>query len=504
MNFSANTSEASQCTGAAANAAYDKIQQQSPSFPDQESNEAVARQLQTSTPISLEVPPQGNTPGPFDMSNYDNLQDHAYQLSASAGYAPGHEQRQTAPVPATETLENQVQVHQQVYYYPSLQPEMQYAPAQAPAMALSASQPVYTMPPAMEPLAPNQGRAQQYYQMPTSAQNAQTYIQPQVQAQPGPHLASYPLATSSSSEPSDRIGSKRSFYVPEEPENKRQSLAHQGGRGAHSFSPQNVPSGSSTGFDFDDDIDPILRPPPANYATMSAEEKRRYERNVREQQRSFKISQQIKELRNVLAESNISFKPNKFSILMSVVDYVKQLQSRAIMLDAEHRKLIDTIRQTHEMVNAGLTPAPDETQSRTLDHGVSVSDSDMLFVQGLDYEAVFQHCPAALGVAALDGRILACNDEFAAISGISRETLLRQSLFNLMNNHEDVFRAMGAMLSSGCANVQPTEKENPNPPAPIYWSGVVNQKSQSLFMNITLTRSDDGLPKFFNCALSAA
>ena len=151
----------------------------------------------------------------------------------------------------------------------------------------------------------------------------------------------------------------------------------------------------------------------------------------------------------------------------------------------------------------------------------------MLFVQGLDYQAVFQQCPAALGVAALDGRILACNDEFAAISGISRETLLRQSLFNLMNNHEDVFRAMGAMLSSGCANVEPTSKENPNPPAPIYWSGVVNQKSQSvsvnkiqlaifvrlfsltpwsfqLFMNITLTRSDDGLPKFFNCALSPA
>ena len=471
MNFSANTSDASQFTGAAANAPYDQIQQQSPATPDQEASEAVGRQPRTSTPISLEPPSQGNTPGPFDMSNYDNLQDHAYQLSASAGYAPGHEQRQTAGVPATETVENQVQVHQQVYYYPSLQPGMQYAPAQAPAMALSASQPVYAMPPAMEPIAPNQGQAQQYYQLQTSAQHAPTFIQPQAQAQPGPHIAS---------EPTDRIGSKRSFYVPEETENKRQSLAHQGGRGAQSFSPQNVPSGSSTGFDFDDDIDPILRPPPANYATMSAEEKRRYERNVREQQRSFKISQQIKELRNVLAESNISFKPNKFSILMSVVDYVKQLQSRAIMLDAEHRKLIDTIRQTHEMVNAGLTPAPEETQSRTHDRGVNVSDSDMLFVQGLDYEAVFQHCPAALGVAALDGRILACNDEFAAISGISRETLLRQSLFNLMNNHEDVFRAMGAMLSSGCANVQPAAKENANPPAPIYWSGVVNQKSQSV------------------------
>ena len=455
---------------------------------DQELGGTGAQQTSIATPASSEPhhgqeqTTQGNAPGTFDLSNHDNLQDlqdHAYQLSASAGYNLGHDQRQTSPVSGTQPADNQVQVHQQVYYYPSLQPGMQYVPAQAPGMAISAGQPVYAMPPAMEPLVPNQGQAQQYYQMPTAAQQSHTLVQPRVQAQPGPQLASFPLAPSSSSDPSERIGSKRPFYVSDEPGNKRQSLAHPGGGVAQSFSPQNVPSGS-TGFDFDDDIDPILRPPPANYSTMSAEEKRRYERNVREQQRSFKISQQIKELRNVLAESNISFKPNKFSILMSVVDYVKQLQSRAIMLDAEHRKLIDTIKQTHDMVNSGITPAPDETQSTNHDEGFSVGNSDLLFVQGLDYQAVFQHCPAALGVAALDGRILACNDEFATISGISRETLLRQSLFNLMNNHEDVFRAMGAMLSSSCANVEPTRKENPNPPAPLYWSGVVNQKTQSV------------------------
>eukprot|EP00957_Ditylum_brightwellii_P153489 11681359-Ditylum_brightwellii.AAC.1 len=92
---------------------------------------------------------------------------------------------------------------------------------------------------------------------------------------------------------------------------------------------------------------------PKDQHLMSAEDKRRYERNLREQQRSYKISQQIKELRTVLAESHIPFKPNKFSILLSVVEYIKQLQQRSIVLDNEHKKLIMTIQQTKEMVERG-------------------------------------------------------------------------------------------------------------------------------------------------------
>eukprot|EP00541_Cyclophora_tenuis_P012132 CAMPEP_0116540656 /NCGR_PEP_ID=MMETSP0397-20121206/67_1 /TAXON_ID=216820 /ORGANISM="Cyclophora tenuis, Strain ECT3854" /LENGTH=197 /DNA_ID=CAMNT_0004064549 /DNA_START=150 /DNA_END=740 /DNA_ORIENTATION=- len=197
---------------------------------------------------------------------------------------------------------------------------------------------------------------------------------------------------------------------------------------------------------------------------MSAEEKRRYDRNLREQQRSFKISQQIKELRSVLSESNIPFKPNKFSILLSVVEYIKQLQARAIMLDAEHRKLIATIKQTSDLVNSGQTPQEDEKDK----HGQNIgNDADMLFVQGLDYKGVFHQCTAALSVAALDGRILACNNEFASVSGFSRQQLLRQSVFNLMQNHEEVFKAMGAMLSS--SDQTGSDASQGSKGVPMYW-----------------------------------
>ena len=206
-------------------------------------------------------------------------------------------------------------------------------------------------------------------------------------------------------------------------------------------------------------------------------EKRRFERNLREQQRSSKISSQIKELREVLSDCNVPFKPNKYSILLKVVEYIKQLQSRAIMLDAEHQKLIATVRQTNEMItnsanhNNGMSSttggATDNESSDTTCQDAwqqgdrmtsrgARGDSELCFVKGIDYRSVFKQCPTAFGIAALDGRILECNTEFQNLLGFSvREDLLKQSLFNLVHNHQDIFRAMAKMLKTA---EEPTPK----------------------------------------------
>lgn len=237
---------------------------------------------------------------------------------------------------------------------------------------------------------------------------------------------------------------------------------------------------------------------PANWSSLSAEEKRRYERNMREQQRSYQISQQIKELRGLLTESHIPFKPNKFSILLSVAEYIKQLQARAIMLDAEHRKLVTTIRQTRDMVSEGQTPEPEAEEPEV------VGNDDMLFVQGLNYREIFSQCSAALGVAALDGRIIDCNEELQTIFGCSREDLLSQSIFNLIERHDEVFKAMGDMLKSEneptiASGMPEDQKAKP----PVYWCGLVASKGNSkITMNITLARTSDGAPKFFNFVLT--
>ena len=188
----------------------------------------------------------------------------------------------------------------------------------------------------------------------------------------------------------------------------------------------------------------------AELEKMNPAERRRYERNLREQQRSYRISQQIKQLRDVLEESKIPFKPNKFSILVSVVEYIKQLQTRAIMLDAEHQKLIDTIRDTNEMVSTGQIPSSTESSNGSADAatsgGTDSSELTLAAAKELDFQVVFQCCPSGMAVCSLDGRILACNKSFESSLGVKKQDVLQQSMFIYIRNHQDIFEAMADLL----------------------------------------------------------
>ena len=176
---------------------------------------------------------------------------------------------------------------------------------------------------------------------------------------------------------------------------------------------------------------------------MTPEERRRHERNVREQQRSQKISQQIKELRKVLTDSKVPFKQNKFSILMSVVDYIKELQNRASLLENEHHKLVNTIQQTSEMINSGAM--------QRIDNYPNVgNDAEMLYVQGIDYKAIFEQCSFPIGVAALDGRFLLCNAKFQKMTGFSKNDLGALTIFGLLATEDvdEVFKGLGTLLKN--------------------------------------------------------
>ena len=198
------------------------------------------------------------------------------------------------------------------------------------------------------------------------------------------------------------------------------------------------------------DMGPPKEKTDAELARMTPAERRRYERNLREQQRSYRISQQIKTLREVLSESGVPFKPNKFSILVSVAEFIKNLQQRSIMLDAEQTKLADTIRRTSELVASGQVPSSeDDTQHSTTREGSTGSngmDRDAMFLQGLDYKSIFQSCPCAAGVASLDGRILYTNHGLEQYFGARCKDMEEQSLFLYIRNHQDVFEAMADIL----------------------------------------------------------
>jgi PAS domain-containing protein len=214
-------------------------------------------------------------------------------------------------------------------------------------------------------------------------------------------------------------------------------------------------------------------------AKMTESERRRYERNLREQQRSYKISQQIKQLRDVLAESNIPFRPNKYSILVSVAEYIKQLQSRAIMLDAEHQRLIDTIRKTNEMVSSGTEIGAgddnDDNNCFSPDFQSSMeveTSNNLLLVPGIDYRNVFDNCPYPMGIATLDGRVLAANEGFEHLLSCAKGQMVEQSLFVYIRNHQEIFEAMAALLKRSSLASE-TGDTAVNEQQLLYWTGQV-------------------------------
>jgi len=242
----------------------------------------------------------------------------------------------------------------------------------------------------------------------------------------------------------------------------------------------------------------------AELEKLTPAEKRRYERNMREQQRSYRISQQIKMLRDVLEENKIPFKPNKFSILVSVVEYIKQLQARAIMLDSEHQRLAETIRQTNEMVTSGQVPSSgEESQNEDASRVHKMPDiaSSDLMVKGLDYEGVFDRCPSALGIASLDGRVLSCNTSFEELLSVRKDQILQQSMFMYIRNHQDIFEAMADLLKRSSTTAEAADA--PKGTQLLFWCGyVVSLQAKKLAFSITLTNTIDGDPKYFS--LSAA
>ena len=172
----------------------------------------------------------------------------------------------------------------------------------------------------------------------------------------------------------------------------------------------------------------------SSYPPISEDEsdrkKRRSQRNLREQERSHQITARINELRNLLAEAGVHFKPDRYSTLVGVVNYIKMLQGRTKSLDEEHRKLIDTISGANHLVNGGGTTTV-QSHNKVLGESATQSSSDsntdeefLIFLQGIDYKFIFKSCGVALAITSVDGRFVDCNEEFLRVTEYTRDELL--------------------------------------------------------------------------------
>ena len=233
----------------------------------------------------------------------------------------------------------------------------------------------------------------------------------------------------------------------------------------------------------------------------SERERRRQDRNLREQQRSHQINDQIAELRDLLVSDNIRFKPDKYSTLARVAQYMRELQDKQQQLQHEHEQLLATITATAQIMTqqyvGGLgggdsqttlgtgtvSTAGDATASSTGSSATSSTNVNSSLFQQIDYRLIFVSSQVfCAAITSIDGRFLDCNQGFQECSGFDRAELLplqqqeqqlasssnvgddgvqrNLSLFNVLarQDMERVFHSMSSMLKRPVVS-------QPSPPA---------------------------------------
>jgi len=204
--------------------------------------------------------------------------------------------------------------------------------------------------------------------------------------------------------------------------------------------------------------------PDKSYAVSEDEserQRRRQDRNQREQQRSQQISNQIVELRTLLADAGMECKADKYSTLASLVDYVRALQQKSSILDSQHKDLLETIRQTTEImssqymsVQANHNTTSKEDDAAVIGGAAPKEDDDDVYVQGIDYAAIFRSSPFALATTSIDGRFLDCSEGFQKLTRFSREELLPGEIKNAQpstfDDSSSVTSDMSLGNTSGC------------------------------------------------------
>jgi len=264
----------------------------------------------------------------------------------------------------------------------------------------------------------------------------------------------------------------------------------------------------------------------------SERERRRQDRNLREQQRSHQINDQICDLRDMLIAAGIRFKPDKYSTLAMVADYIKTLQDKKQTLESEHQSLLQTITQTAQTMTEQYIPA--HSTAGAGDKALASGYSDMLAhgnggsmqdeaCPGIDYKAIFSFCNLfGSSITSIDGRFLDCNKSFENVCGFSRSELLplnddstdakpsvgedgverNLSLFNILarEDMERVFHTMSELLK------RPVTMNDSSEDLCLddTWTTLVTpcrRQGQKVQLSLSLVRTADRRPRLFNCTL---
>lgn len=253
-------------------------------------------------------------------------------------------------------------------------------------------------------------------------------------------------------------------------------------------------------------------------ADQSYDEKRE-ERNKREKERSYRITSQINELRNLLTAGGVVVsKGTKNAVLAEAASYIRMLQQNQYKAEIHRQQLIQQMQLIgsgqlgSHAANAiryaatqngiwnlgnfgGIPPNTDSEDPQSIQ---SDSSDDQLIkdIQEHDYKHIFNSCSVGMAIASMGGAFIDCNHLFLELSGYSKEEICNLTIFNLTSKEDlqSAFDLMSQMISP------PAESEN-NCFSPCCVLRGSMKHRRDLGLNITLIKDGKGIAKCFCVSL---
>jgi len=257
--------------------------------------------------------------------------------------------------------------------------------------------------------------------------------------------------------------------------------------------------------------------------TKKIDDCKREERNAREKERSFRISKQINELRDLLSSGGVIIpKGTKSSVLTEAANYIRMLQQHQYKSEIDRHQLVQQMQMigggalglqasnavrhvaaqngVWSLGNFGGVPpksamapyqtakeaTPDEATSQDADAPISTT------VQEHDYRFIFNSSPVGMAIASMGGAFIDCNSLFCQLSNYTKQEICSMTVFNLTSRQDlqHAFDLISQMISP------PTEGAGNQKPKPCVLRGAMKNRDD-LGLSVGLIRGDDGIAKCF-------
>jgi PAS domain-containing protein len=254
---------------------------------------------------------------------------------------------------------------------------------------------------------------------------------------------------------------------------------------------------------------------------------KREERNAREKERSFRISRQINELRDLLSTGGVIVpKGTKSSVLTEAANYIRMLQQHQYRSEIDRHQLVQQI----QMIGGGALGQQAATAVRHVAAqngvwslgnfgGVPPKSASMYHQPGAlegepvvmsqsnaqpgqddsaipnkieegDYRHIFNSCTVGMAIASMGGAFIDCNKLFCQLSNHSKQEVCSMTVFNLTYRQDlqPAFDLISQMLSS------PSDASSASTSCVL--RGAFKHRDD-LGLNVTLIKGEDGVAKCF-------